>query len=258
MKLYFECYSGISGDMTVGALLSLGVDAEKLREALKTIPVTGFKIEIKNVLKSGLNVCDFNVILKEDNHDHDMDYLKGNKHLHHNHHHRNLKQINEIIDNTHISLNAKNIAKKIFDILAEAESNVHGVKKEEVHFHEVGAVDSIVDIIAISFCIDELNIKDIIVSPLYEGKGFIMCQHGQIPIPVPATLNIISKYNLPLHILDVEGELVTPTGAATIAALKTEEKLPEKYQIIKVGMGNGKREYKTPGILRVMIIKEEK
>lgn len=244
--------------MTVAALIGLGVPKEKLIKALQSIPVKDFDIEITEVKKSGLLANDFNVILKEDNHDHDMEYLHGHSHHHEHHHsHRGLKEIKKIIDETQISEKAKKIAKKIFKILAEAEAKVHGTKIDEVHFHEVGATDSIVDIIAIAFCLDYLNLSEVVVSPLYEGKGMIRCQHGLIPIPAPATLNIVSDYKLNLHLTDVEGELVTPTGAATIAAIKTGDKLPNNYEIVKVGIGAGKRKYETAGILRAMIIEGE-
>ena len=259
-KLYFECYSGISGDMTVGALIDLGVNEASLIKALKSIPAKGFDIKISKVKKSGLNVCDFNVILdkEHDNHDHDMKYLHGHDHHHcHHHEHRNLRDIEKIIDETKINENTKKVAKKIFKVLAKAEAKVHGIKIDDVHFHEVGAIDSIVDIIAIAYCFDELGINEVVTSSLYDGKGFIRCQHGLIPIPAPATLNIISDYHLNLHLLDIDGELVTPTGAAVIAALKTDDKLPSKYSILKVGMGAGKRDYPTSGILRVMIIEGE-
>ena len=256
-KLYFECYSGISGDMTVGALVDLGVNEENLIKALKSIPAKGFDVKISKVKKSGLDVCDFAVVLDKDheNYDHDMQYLHGNHdRQQHHHEHRNLKDIEKIIDETKINEHTKKIAKKIFKVLAKAEAKVHGVKIEDVHFHEVGVIDSIVDIIAIAYCIDELDINEVVTSSLYEGKGFIRCQHGLIPVPAPATLNIISEYCLDLHLLDIDGELVTPTGAAVIAALKTDDRLPSKYNILKVGMGAGKRSYPTSGILRVMII----
>lgn len=244
--------------MTVAALIGLGVPKEKLIKALQSIPVKDFDIEITEVKKSGLLANDFNVILKEDNHDHDMEYLHGHSHHHEHHHsHRGLKEIKKIIDETQISEKAKKTAKKIFKILAEAEAKVHGTKIDEVHFHEVGAADSIVDIIAIAFCLDYLNLSEVVVSPLYEGKGMIRCQHGLIPIPAPATLNIVSDYKLNFHLTDVEGELVTPTGAATIAAIKTGDKLPNNYEIVKVGIGAGKRKYETAGILRAMIIEGE-
>ena len=252
-KLYLECYSGISGDMTVASLLDLGADEEVLNKALHSLGVDGFETKISRVLKSGLDACDFDVILdkKHENHDHDMAYLHGNGHTHnhenhshhHDHEHRGLLDIIQIIDNADMTENAKNIAKKIFNILGEAEAKAHGVSKEEVHFHEVGAVDSIVDIVAVAVCLDNLNIEEVVVPVLYEGRGFVRCQHGIIPVPVPAVSFIAANNNLTLHITDSEGEFVTPTGAAIVAAIKTSDKLPKKFSIKKIGIGAGKRQY---------------
>ena len=151
---------------------------------------------------------------------------------------------------------AKETAKKIFQVLAEAESKAHGVPAEEVHFHEVGAVDSIVDILAVSVCLDDLSIRKVIVPELYEGRGCIRCQHGVIPVPVPAVVNIAQAHDLKLHLTEVEGELVTPTGAAIVAAVRTDEQLPKHFQVKKIGIGAGKRDYESPGILRAMLIEE--
>ena len=288
-KLYLECYSGISGDMTVGALLDLGADKIVLENALNSLPIDGFEIKISRVSKSGLDACDFDVRLDEDNHDHDMKYLHGEGHIHvqhhhnhgeedfhehihnhedinhthshehhhgHGHSHRNLSQILDVIDHAEITKNAKKIASDIFTILAKAEAKAHGVSIEEVHFHEVGAVDSIVDIIAVAVCIDNLNINEVIVSPLYEGTGFIRCQHGVIPVPVPAVCEIVRDNDIDLKITNYEGEFVTPTGAAIVAAIKTSDKLPDKFKIEKIGIGAGKREYEKAGILRSMLIKD--
>lgn len=124
-----------------------------------------------------------------------------------------------------------------------------------MHFHEVGAIDSIVDIISIAVCFDSLDIEKVIVPSLSEGMGTVRCQHGILPVPVPAVVNIAENHQLRLSIKNVNGELVTPTGAAAVAAIKTDDKLPEDFIIVKTGMGAGKREYKTPGILRAMFIK---
>ena len=156
-----------------------------------------------------------------------------------------------------MSQRARGIAKKIFEILAEAESKAHGVPVEQVHFHEVGAVDSIVDIVAIAVCLDNLDIDKVIVEHLTDGKGTVRCQHGILPVPVPAVINIVSEYNIPVEIVDVTGELVTPTGAATVAAIKTSDKLPKEFIVKKVGMGSGKRDYGLSGFLRAMIIEEK-
>ena len=277
--LYLECYSGISGDMTVAALLDLGADREVLKESLKSLPVGGFRTEITRVKKSGLDACDFSVILEQDNHDHDMEYLHGSEksytghyehshevnHEHHHghthshehpHEHRGMKEITEIIQKSEMTVRAKKMAMRVFDILAQAESKAHGVPVEEVHFHEVGAVDSIVDIAAIAICMDNLDISNVIVPVLYEGTGFIRCQHGQIPVPVPAVTHIAETHKLKLKITDIQGELVTPTGAAVVAAFRTSDRLPEDFTMLKTGIGAGKRQYRCPGILRVMLIRE--
>ena len=277
--LYLECYSGISGDMTVAALLDLGADREVLKESLKSLPVGGFRTEITRVKKSGLDACDFSVILEQDNHDHDMEYLHGSEksytghyehshevnHEHHHghthshehpHEHRGMKEITEIIQKSEMTVRAKKMAMRVFDILAQAESKAHGVPVEEVHFHEVGAVDSIVDIVAIAICMDNLDISNVIVPVLYEGTGFIRCQHGQIPVPVPAVTHIAETHKLKLKITDIQGELVTPTGAAVVAAFRTSDRLPEDFTMLKTGIGAGKRQYRCPGILRAMLIRE--
>ena len=153
--------------------------------------------------------------------------------------------------------NAKSIAVKTFEIIARAEAKAHGLEIDKVHFHEVGAVDSIVDIVSASVCLDNLSIEEVIVPSLHEGKGFIRCQHGMIPIPGPAVSNIASENGLILHIMDVEGEFITPTGAAIVAAIKTSDELPRQFSIKKIGMGAGKRNYERPSILRAMLIEDE-
>ena len=289
-KIYFECRSGISGDMAVAALLDLGADREALERALDSLPLEGFRYEITRVKKSGLDVCDFNVILdrKIDNHDHDMEYLHGHgageahshehfhsqepshphshgsegEHIHeqshpHVHEHRGLKEILEILDQGDMTEGARETAKKIFRILGEAEAKAHGVSIDQVHFHEVGAVDSIVDIVAAAVCADSLDIRDVVIPCLYEGSGTVRCQHGILPVPVPAVANIIEARGLSVRFMDLEGEFVTPTGAAIAAALKTEDQLPARFKILKTGMGAGKRTYERPSILRAMIIEAE-
>lgn len=265
--LYLECYSGISGDMTVAALIDLGADQEVLKSALKSLKVDGFDIKISRVLKSGIDVCDFDVILDSghENHDHDMEYLYGKDQAVHNHHgedhehtheHRNLEDIYKIIHDAALTPNAKVLAKKIFMIIARAEAKAHNASVENVHFHEVGAVDSIVDVVAAAVCLDNLNITKAVVKELYEGQGIIRCQHGFIPIPAPAVLNIVEDNSLRLHITDTPAELVTPTGAAIVAAIKTSDVLFDRFTIIKTGLGAGKRNYDRPGILRAMLIKD--
>lgn len=262
--LYLECCSGISGDMMTAALLDLGADVEVLRKALKSLPVDGYEIKISRVKKAGLDVCDFDVVLDaaHENHDHDMEYLYGHQkeqreghgHGHVSHEHRSLADILKLIEMGDLTPRAKQTASDIFCILGEAEARAHGVPGDQIHFHEVGAVDSIVDIVSAAVCLDNLEITDVIVEELYEGRGTIRCQHGILPIPVPAVVNIAQKHHLNLRITDVEGELVTPTGAAIAAAIRTKERLPEHFSIQRIGMGAGKRSYACAGILRAMLI----
>lgn len=260
--LYLDCAGGISGDMTVAALLDLGADEEALKRALASLSLEGFQVRISRVKKRGLDACDFDVVLDavHDGHDHDMEYLHGTGkhteggHGRHPHEHRGLKEILDIIQRADMSERAKETAAAIFQILAQAESKAHGVPAEQVHFHEVGAVDSIVDIVAVAVCLDNLNPDQVAVPLLCDGHGTIRCQHGVIPVPVPAVVNIVQQHDLPLHITEIEGELVTPTGAAIVAAIRTKERLPEAFRIKRVGLGAGKRDYESCGVLRAMLL----
>lgn len=277
-RLYLECYSGISGDMLTGALLDLGADQEKLEQVLKTIPAQGFDIQISKVLKSGISAVDFDVLLdhEHENHDHDMAYLFGetapeeeeHHHHHHDHHnhdghpheHRSLQDVLAVIDGTQMTQGAKELAGRIFRIVAEAESEVHARPLNEVHFHEVGAIDSIVDIISITVCFDDLRekeqISDVVVPVLYEGTGTVRCQHGVLPIPVPAVAAIVRKHGIRMHLIPDLGEFVTPTGAACVAALRTSDQLPAEFVIRKTGLGAGKRAYRRAGVVRAMLLED--
>lgn len=247
MNLYFECNSGISGDMSVGALLDLGADEDVLEKALASMKLDNeFQYKISKQMVNAISTTDFDVIIPKHNHH------KCN-HEHH-HEHRNLNDVNEIIDKAEISENAKNVAKKIFKIVAEAESKVHNKDISEVHFHEIGAIDSIVDIVSFAVLYDNLKPEKVYFSTLTEGQGTVKCQHGELSVPVPAVCEIVSKYEIPIKITNNQGEMVTPTGAAIVAALYTGEKLPEEIIIEKLGYGRGKRAYKNP-VLRVMKIK---
>lgn len=281
-SLYLECNAGISGDMLVAALLDLGADKEALAKALQSIPAKGFEYKISRVSKAGVDCCDFDVILDEEhaNHDHDMAFLHGNgdavvhnhehehhhdhdhehshvPHEHHHHHeHRGLQEVIAIIDATDMSAAAKALALKIFDIIADAEAKAHAVEKNAVHFHEVGAIDSIVDIVAIAVCADSLGVENVIVPELCEGRGTVRCQHGVLPVPVPATANIMQRFGFNVRLLPVQGEFVTPTGAAAAAALMTTDELPQSFKILGIGLGAGKRQYERPSILRALLIED--
>ena len=297
-KLYLDCGSGISGDMFVAAMIDLGVDPDALEKALDSIPADGFFVEIGRVKKSGIDCCDFRVRLDDDceNHDHDMDYLYGNltpaagsgcscheepdreeHHCHcheeghdgeahhccrqekdHHHTHRGLAEILPMIDACDMTETAKELARKIFRIIGEAEAKAHGLPLDEVHFHEVGALDSIVDVVAAAVTFDSLHIKEVIVPKLTEGTGTVRCRHGVMPVPVPATVNIVSAYKIPMELTGAKGEYVTPTGAAIAAAISTSHQLPPSFVIKKAGLGAGKRAYTDrSGILRAFLIQGE-
>ena len=200
--LYLECNSGISGDMTVGALLDLGADRERLERALESLHVDGYHLHFGRTKKCGIDAFDFDVHLEggehghEHEHGHDHEHTHDHEHAHdhehghahaHPHVHRNLRDICEIIDRMEEGDEVKALARRMFEIVAEAESKAHGLPMEEVHFHEVGAVDSIVDIVSTAVLLADLGVGKIIVSPLAEGRGYVRCQHGVMPVPVPAT-----------------------------------------------------------------------
>jgi hypothetical protein len=189
-------------------------------------------------------------------HEHHHDHHDGHDEHEHHHEHRGLHEVQEIIENTQMSPRAKELSLRIFNILAQAEAKAHGTEIYNVHFHEVGAVDSIVDIVSFAICMDNLGITNVIVPYMCEGHGTIRCQHGILSIPVPAVTNIVQMNDLQLKMTDTMGELVTPTGAAIVAAIKTSDKLPHKFKIKGIGMGAGKRNYEHPSILRAMIIEE--
>ena len=235
--LYFECESGISGDMAVAAMLDLGADRDALMRALDSLDVDGFDISIKDVMKSGIRAKDFDVVLDEDNHDHDAEYLYGHHHeegYHHHHHsHRHYGDIVTLIERADMTERARFISLR--------------------HFHEVGAVDSIVDIVSLGVCLDSLDPDGVCFSDLYEGTGTVRCQHGVMPVPVPAVVNIARAHSLPLRITDSAGEYVTPTGAAFAAAARDCQR-PRSFTVSRIGIGAGKRESERSGLLRAMII----
>ena len=271
--LYLECYSGISGDMTVGALLDLGASRERLMAELEKLGIGGYHLHFGRTQKCGIDAYDFDVHLEEHEHDHEHthehhhgDHEHGHDHHHgehehthehhHSHVHRNIHDINHIIDRLEDE-ETRRLAKEMFRLVAEAESKAHGLPVDQVHFHEVGAVDSIVDIVSTAVCIRDLGISRVAVSPLSEGRGYVKCQHGIMPVPVPATAGIAAACGLTLRLTDNEGEMVTPTGAAIAGCLRTEKELPERYTIEKIGVGAGTKDFKNANILRAMILVPE-
>lgn len=248
--LYLEGASGISGDMTVAALLDLGASREKLDAVLRSMNLEGFEYRVSRKSSYGIAGTDFDVILHEHHH---HEHEHGHEH---HHEHRNLDDVCAVIDRGTMTDGARELAKKIFRIVAEAESKAHGVPVSEVHFHEVGAIDSIVDIVSAAVLIDDLGVRECVVTGLAEGRGFVHCQHGDLPVPVPAVLNIAQAHGIALRTATANGEMVTPTGIAIAAAIRTRDRLPAEYKIEKTGIGLGKRDFGRANILRAMILEE--
>lgn len=254
--LYLECYSGISGDMTVAALLDLGATEENLRKTLGKLKVDGYEIKIGRVQKNGLDACDFDVILETEVYEpYEPEQAHGCHHHEHHHEHRTWRDIEQLLNEADLNPKVLELSKKMFQTVAVAEGKVHGRPAEEVQFHEVGAVDSIVDIVSVAACLEELGVEKILVSDLWEGQGQVRCQHGILPVPVPAVLQIAADCGLRLKQTEQQGEMVTPTGAA-IAALG-EQRKPERFTVKKVGLGAGKKEFACANVLRAMLIEEE-
>ena len=247
--LYFDCFSGISGDMTLAALIDLGVDKDLLIHELQKLNLPGWKIEFSQVSKHGIGAKQTDVILDEHTHSHSHHH---HSHDEHSHEHRTMADIVVLIDNSSISEKAKDLSKRIFMRLAIAEAKIHGTTPDKVHFHEVGAVDSIIDIVGVAICLDILSPDRIYSSILRDGYGFVKCQHGTIPVPVPAVVEMLADRGVNFRQADIEGELITPTGAAII--LETAESfgtMPE-MKILKTGYGAGKKDFSIPNVLRVV------
>lgn len=240
--LYLDCTSGISGDMTVAALIDLGADSKALIDGLKSLNVDGFDIKINKKTKNNIIISDYDVLIEDEESITDFRVK------------RNFYDICNIIDNSLISDKAKQISKKNFKIKAESGSIVHNLPIEEFYFHESGALDSLADIIGAAICIDNLKINNVMVSEIHDGHGFINCRKGKLPVPVPAVSHIADNYGLDIISTEIRGEMVTPTGAAIVAGIKNCNKLPKDYKVKKIGFGNGKKKYNSDGFLRAYLI----
>ena len=252
--LYFDCSSGISGNMTLGALSELIDDPHYLVNELKKLNVDGYHIHISKEKKNGITGTYVDVHLEhEHHHEHEHEHLH-HEHAHHHHHeHRNLFDVNKIIDESEIDEKAKDLAKRIFLRVAKAESKVHNETLENVHFHEVGAIDSIVDIIGTAILLCKINPDVIYSSVVNDGYGFIECAHGMISVPVPATSEIFAASNAITRQIDVDTELVTPTGAAIIAEIASEFTTMPAMNVQKVGWGTGTKDLVIPNVLKVSL-----
>ena len=295
--LYFDCLAGISGDMTIGALLDLGVEEDKLMSELNKIELDGYQLKVSKAQKSGITGTDFQVQIEntnshkteshgsagedsddhshghshEHNHTHDHDHTHEHDHSHFNHdehehnhshevqeehshdhgdhQHRNLHDIKHLINDSNLDDKVKELSLNMFQLVAEAEAKVHNKDVAEVHFHEVGAVDSIVDIVGVAICIRELDVDKVYASNLHIGTGFVECAHGTIPVPAPATTEILR--DVPVYSKGVESELITPTGAAIIKTLADEFGPVPEMIIDRTGYGLGDRDLEITNLLRV-------
>ncbi|MGK0465565.1 nickel pincer cofactor biosynthesis protein LarC [Clostridium sp.] len=258
--LYYDCFSGISGDMNLGALIDLGIEEKYLIEELKKLSLNGYEIKVSRGIRKGIEGTKVNVVLQEHTHTHNHAENEGvHSHEHmskdHSHHeHRNLKDIKKIIEDSKLSLEIKELSVKMFMKVAQAEAKVHGKPLYEVHFHEVGAVDSIVDIVGAAICISHLNVDKIMCSSIELGGGFVKCEHGIIPVPAPATVEILK--GIPVKLGAVPFETTTPTGAAILAACVNEFKDNNNFIVNKIGYGVGNRDTEIPNVLRVMLVEE--
>ncbi|MFN9743492.1 MAG: nickel pincer cofactor biosynthesis protein LarC [Acidobacteriota bacterium] len=307
--LYLDCFSGISGDMFIGAMLDLGLDFELLRTELQKLGVEGFTLRVARVDRSGISATKFDVDIHpahhhdhhhshdhhhdhhhdehghRHGHDHHHDHDHGHSHHHHHEHghghehdhhhhdhnheaggghapqdetgghdhaHRSLSEIKQIINRSALSAGVKARALEIFERIGEAESKIHNIPLETVHFHEVGAIDSIVDIVGSCIAIEALGIEQVVSSPIHVGSGSFKCAHGTYPVPGPATAALLR--GVPSYAKDIVGELATPTGAAIVANLTSDFRQLPLMKIERVGYGAGTRDFpKFPNVLRAFI-----
>ena len=257
--LYYDCFCGISGDMNLGALLDLGVDKDYLKRELSKLNLDAeYELQVKKDNRKGISGTKIDVILTKSAHahkhgcsHHEIQTGTESVHGHHHHEHRNLKDIEDIINTSSLSHKVKEISLAIFMKVAEAEAKVHGKSLYEVHFHEVGAVDSIIDIVGAAVCLDYLQVDKIMASTVQLGGGFVKCAHGIIPVPAPATVEILK--NIPVKSGIVPFETTTPTGAAILAANVSSFSDHIDFAIEKIGYGIGHRELEIPNALRVYL-----
>lgn len=262
--LYLDCFAGISGDMFLGGLLDCGLDFELLKSELAKLNVPGYELSLTRVDRSGISAAKFDVHLSETHveaesvphthtHSHPHEHTHSHAHGEVEHsHHRALSDIKRLIAASGLSEPVKARATQIFQRLGEAEAKIHNIPLESVHFHEVGALDSIVDIVGVCIGLEAMQIERVMASPLHVGSGTFKCAHGTYPVPGPAATELLQ--GVPIYAKDIQGELVTPTGAALVAVLAESYGPLPLLKIERTGYGAGTREYlKFPNVLRVVI-----
>ncbi|MBU2522021.1 MAG: nickel pincer cofactor biosynthesis protein LarC [Proteobacteria bacterium] len=234
MIAYFDCFCGISGDMTLGAFIDIGVPLSWLKDSLTKIPLKDFDLSAESISRSGIKAQRVHVITKNTSRS------------------RHYAEIKDLVKNSPLPKKVKEKSLEIFERLAIAEAEIHGQPKEKVHFHELGGIDAIVDIVGTALCLEYLSIEKVVASKIPLGNGFVSCRHGTLPVPAPATLSILK--GTPVYGTEIPYELVTPTGAAIITSLADSfGNIPDMI-VEKTGYGAGKRELKTiPNLLRIII-----
>ncbi len=230
---YFDCFAGISGDMALGALLDSGAPLDKLLDGLKSLPLNGWDLKVERVRKGAVAATSVTVLAGE------------------NHPERRLADIEHIISGSALTESVKVQSLAVFHLLAEAEAKVHGVSVNEVHFHEVGAIDSIVDIVGVVYALHLLGIQEVHASALPFSRGWVRTAHGELPVPAPAAMELLC--GIPTYPLDVDTELVTPTGAALLKGLAKSFGVPPPFTPQRIGYGAGKKDLPFPNVLRVIV-----
>ena len=269
MKIaYFDCFSGISGDMTLGALVDVGVPPEMLADGLSTLKLDAeFSLHFEKATKHGITgtraIVEVHPAHADSHHehehahrhDHDHEPHAHEHHSHHDHDHgptRHLSDIFKLLDDSDLDPEIRDTAKHVFDRLAEAEAKVHNMSKAKVHLHEVSGIDSIVDIVGSVIGLAHLDVDAVYASPLSLGRGFVRCAHGLMPVPVPGTMELLK--GVPIHQTDIPKELVTPTGAALITTLSQEFGVMPQMRLDRVGYGAGTRDLEQrPNLLRLCL-----
>ncbi|MFA5329214.1 MAG: nickel pincer cofactor biosynthesis protein LarC [Prolixibacteraceae bacterium] len=239
--LYYDCFAGISGDMNLGAMIDLGVDPEYLKSELQKLNIEGFHLEVQKDIRRGVSGTKATVVIENPD----------------NEKHRHLRHVEELVNQSSLSPEVKAMSLKIFDLIAVAEGKVHNISKERVHFHEVGALDSIADIVGAAICLDFLKVDRVMAAPIQLGGGMVKCAHGLMPVPAPATTEIVQ--NVPVKTGLVQHEATTPTGAAILVATVDEFTERLDFQIDKIAYGIGQRDVsEVPNVLRVYLSESKK
>lgn len=254
--LYIDCKYGISGDMTLSALINLGADMEYVITELEKLPVDTFEMAVETTESYGISGYRLLLDFLEEHKEHHHDDSHSHDHDDHHHEHRHAAEIISMIKESDLSAYVKEKSVELFEEIARAEGKIHNMKPSEVHFHEVGAMDSIIDIIGVVLAIESLAVDKIVFSAVPTGHGMIHIDHGLYPVPAPATAEILTS--VPLSSFTAEGELTTPTGASFVKVLADEYVTAPEGIIGKIGYGIGTKVFEHPNVLRVYQLEDQK